>query len=132
MGAIGSWGTEIVFSTSDSRILTFSDFKRKVSATWATHSRVGKKDRSEFVRADLQSVTFTIILDATHGVKPRATLEALEAAVESGKVYPLVIGGKKVGSNSWKLKSTSEAWNVVLTGGELVQAKVDVTMEEYL
>jgi hypothetical protein len=132
MATIGSWGTNLIFSTSDSRILTFSNFKRTVSSTWVTHSRIGKKDRSEFARASLQKVTFTMVLDATLGVKPRTMLETLESAVENGLVYPLVIGGKKVGQNKWKINSTSEAWDVLLAQGQLVRAKVDVTMEEYL
>lgn len=132
MANIGSWGNTLVFSTDDKRILTFQDFKRTASATWANHSRVGKKDRSEFVRADLQEVTFTVELNAMLGVRPRATIDAIVSAVETGKVAPLVIGGKKVGSNQWKITKCTDAWETVYTKGELVRAKVDVTMEEYL
>ena len=53
-------------------------------------------------------------------------------AVEKGVVNTLVIGGKKVGTNSWKIKSVSEAWDCVLQQGQLVRAKLNVTMEEYL
>lgn len=132
MGNIGSWGNDIVFATSDTRILTFNSFTRKVSATWASHSRVGKKDQTEFVRPDLQKITFTMELMATLGVVPRAMLEKLEEAVENGTVNTLVLGGKKVGKNKWKITETSEAWDVILAQGQLVQAKVNVTMEEYL
>lgn len=132
MATIGSWGTGLVFTTSDSRILTFRNFSRKVSSSWAKHSRIGKKDRSEFLRPDLESVTFTIELNATLGVKPRQELASLERAVENGTVNPLVIGGKRVGNNNWAITATSEEWDVVLSKGELVSAKVDVTMEEYL
>ena len=132
MATIGNWGEDIIFSTSDSRVLTFRDFSRTVSSSWANHSRVGLKDRSEFVRPGLQKIKFTMDLNALLGVKPRAALESLEAAVESGVVNTLVIGGKAVGSNRWKITETGEAWNVIYTEGELVKAKVDVTMEEYL
>ncbi len=132
MATIGSWGNALVFSTSDSRILTFEKFSRKVSGEWTTHSRIGKKDRSEFIRPGLQSVTFSITLDATLGVRPRSMLDTLANAVESGEVNTLVIGGRRVGTLPFKIKSTSEAWDYVLQRGELVQAKVNVTMEEYL
>ena len=132
MATIGNWGADIIFSTSDSRVLTFRDFSRTVSASWASHSRVGLKDRSEFVRPDLQKIKFTMDLNAILGVPPRATLEALEIAVETGVVNALVIGGKAVGSNRWRITETSEAWDIIYTRGELVKAKVDVTMEEYL
>ena len=132
MATIGTWGRTLVFSTNDSRILTFEKFSRTVSASWATHSRIGKKDRSEFIQPDLQGVTFTIELDATLGVRPRAMLDVLASAVESGEVEPLIIGGRRVGSSRFKIKKTSEAWDYVLQQGQLVRAKVNVTMEEYL
>lgn len=132
MATIGSWGNALIFQTSDTRILTFNNFKRTVSSSWANHSRIGKKDRSEFVRADLQGVTFTMVFDATLGVRPRAMLDALASAVENGEVNTLVLGGKRVSGNRFKIKKTTEAWDVVLQQGQLVRAKVDVTMEEYL
>lgn len=132
MATIGSWGNVLIFQTSDTRILTFDSFKRTVSSSWANHSRIGKKDRSEFVRADLQGVTFTMVFDATLGVRPRAMLDTLASAVESGQVNTLVLGGKRVSGNRFKINKTSEAWDVVLQQGQLVRAKVDVTMEEYL
>ena len=132
MATIGSWGKTLVFSTSDSRLLTFSGLSRTVSASWAAHSRIGKKDRSEFLRPDIQKITFTIVLDAMLGIRPRAMMDTLAKAVEKGIVNTLVIGGKKVGTNSWKIKSVSEAWDCVLQQGQLVRAKLNVTMEEYL
>ena len=132
MATIGSWGSSLVFQTSDARILTFDKFTRTVSSSWTNHSRIGKKDRSEFIRADLQGVTFTVEIDATLGVRPRAMLDTLARAVESGEVNPLVLGGKRVGSNRFKIKKTSEAWDVILQQGQLVRAKVNVTMEEYI
>lgn len=129
---IGSWGTQLVFSTSDEKILTFKRFSHAVSGVWTGHSRIGKKDRSEFIRPGLQTVSFQMVLDATLGVRPRAMLEILDRAVEQGEVNTLVIGGKRVGVNLWKIKSISEAWDVILQQGELVKATVQVSMEEYL
>ncbi len=132
MAVIGSWGSALVFSTNDRRILTFNKFSRTVSATWASHSRIGKKDRTEFIRPNLESVTFTVDLDATLGVRPRSALDLLAYAVESGEVNTLVIGGRRVGTCPFKITKISEAWDYVLQQGQLVRAKVDVTMEEYL
>ena len=58
MATVGSWGNSIVFSTSDYRILTFKDFSRNVSGEWATHGRIGGKDRVEFVKPGLQKISF--------------------------------------------------------------------------
>ncbi len=131
MATVGSWGSTIVFSTSDYRILTFKDFSRTTSGEWATHSRIGGKDRVEFVKPGLQKVSFKIELNAMHGVKPRTVLDRLANAVERGEVNPLVIGGKRVGRYRWRITGTSETWDTVYYRGELVQASVTVTMEEY-
>ena len=132
MAQIGSWGNVLVFSTDDKRILTFSDFKRKISTQWAKHDRIGQKSSVEFLRADLQQVTFTVVLDASLGIRPRWILENLEKQVEYGNINPLVIGGKRVGQKEWRITELSEAWEIVLSKGELARAKLEVTMEEYL
>lgn len=132
MAEVGCWGRELVFSVSDSRILTFDRLSRTVSAAWAKHTRTGKKDSSEFIKPDTQSVSLTITLDAQLGVRPAAMLARLEKAVEKGSVNVLVIGGKKIGSGHFYISQMSEAWNCVLNRGELVKAEVALTMEEYI
>ena len=132
MAVIGNWGMEITFSVSDMRVFTFDGLTRSIASEWAEHSRIGKKSQPEYLRPALQKITFDMTLDATHGVRPRQTLETLETHCERGLVYPLVIGGKRVGENLWRVTELSEAWETVLNGGELVRAKVSVTMEEYL
>lgn len=132
MAKIGNFGKLIVFETSDSKILNFNDFQRTVSGNWGTHERIGKKAQSEFLGAGLSGVTFRIVLNAQHGVKPRKTIKAIEDAIEKGQVEYLVIGASKVGSNRWKITQMTEAWNTILSGGELMRAEITLTLEEYL
>ena len=132
MAKIGNFGKLIIFETSDRRVLNFDDFNKTVSGNWAKHERIGKKPKSEFLNPGLQGLTFTIVLDAMHGVRPRSTMETIEKAVESGRVEPLVIGGAKVGKNRWAITQMGEAWNTVLNGGELVRATLNLTLEEYV
>ncbi len=130
--AIGNWGTDVVFSVSDQRVLTFSDMNHTVGSSWAMHSRMGLKDQTEYLRPNLQKLTFTITLDCNYGVRPRATLDMLARHAERGDVYAFVVGGKRVGRYRWRITDLSEAWEVVYNRGELARAKVNVTMEEYI
>lgn len=130
--AIGNWGTEIVFSVSERQTLTFQNLSRTVGSDWATHSRIGLKDQSEFLRPKLQQITFSMTLSAKLGVKPRAMLDRLADLAERGAVNTMVIGGRRVGRHQWRLTDVSEAWDTVLNGGELYSATVSVTMQEYL
>ena len=120
--AIGNWGAEIIFN----------DLNHSVGSAWATHSRIGLKDQAEYLRPNLQKLSFTITLDANLGVRPRATLELLERHAELGSVFPFVVGGRRIGRHSWRMTEVSESWENILNRGELVQAKVNVTMEEYV
>ena len=129
--AIGNFGKLITFETSDRRILSPQNFKREVSGRWASHPRILKKPRRQFLGPDTDKVTFTIKIDARHGVRPRKTLDAIEKHVRNGTPENLVIGGKKVGSSKMTINSASEPWDEIWNGGELVRASVDITVEEY-
>ena len=130
--AIGNWGPDVVFSVSDRRVLTFNDMNHTVGSTWATHSRIGLKDQVEYLRPKLQKLTFTITLNASFGVRPRAVIEMLERHAELGHVFPFVVGGKRVGRHPWRITDQSEAWETIYNKGELYKAKVNLTMEEYV
>lgn len=130
--AIGNWGTDVVFSVSDQRVLTFSNMNHTIGSSWAAHSRMGQKDQTEYLRPNLQKLTFTIDLDYSYGVKPRATLDMLAKHAERGDVYAFVVGGRRIGSYRWRITELSETWGVVYNRGELWRAKVNVTMEEYI
>lgn len=130
--AIGNWGAAIVFNISELSSFTFKDTSRTVGSDWATHSRVGLKNQVEYLRPALQKMSFTISLDATLGVKTRDVIERMAAMSEHGEVHPFVVGCRRVGNYRWRITSISEAWETIYNRGELTNAKLDITMEEYL
>lgn len=93
--SIGHIGKNIVFETSDHRILNFSKMQRTVKGRWASHPRVGKKPRKQFLGPDSDQLTFSITINAEHGVKPRKTVENIEKAIRTGEPQTVVIGKKK-------------------------------------
>lgn len=130
--AIGSLGKTITFEVSSDKVLTFTNLSRTVKGRWTQHNIIESKPKSEFLGPDLDGITFKVSLSAMHGVRPRKTLEKIEKAVRKGTVMNFVVGGKKVGSNSWVITSVSEAWNCVYSKGELVTADVNLTLQEYV
>lgn len=129
---IGNLGGKIVFEVSDKKVMNFTNFSQNVSAKWATHTRILGKAKSEFLGAELRTITFDMLLDAHLGVRPRTTLELLERMVEKGVSGVLVIGDKPIGEHQWKVKEIGETWDIVMNRGELARAKVKVTLEETL
>ncbi len=132
MGLIGNFGSRIVFETSDMRIMAFSDMTQNVSGKYSKHSVIGQKDRPEFTGPENRRVSFRIVLDALRGIRPREIMENIEAAVETGEVEYLVIGCRPIGKNKFYISSVSESMDVVLCGGEIARASLNISMEEYV
>ena len=131
MAQIGNFGKLITFEISSEKMLALKDLKRTVAGRWKKHEIVGAAPRSEFQGPDLDETTVTAILSAEHGVKPRATIERLEAAARSGEVDYLIIGGKRVGTGKVYISSISEEWDTIWNKGELVKATINITFAEY-
>ena len=131
MATIGNFGKLITFEVSSEKMLALKDLKRTVAGRWKKHEIVGAAPRSEFQGPDLDETTITAILSAEHGVKPRATIERLEAAARSGEVDYLIIGGKRVGTGKVYISSISEEWDTIWNKGELVKATINITFAEF-
>lgn len=132
MASIGHIGKTIVFETSDKKILNFKKMQRTVKGRWASHPRINKKPKKQFLGPESDQITFTITLNALHGVKPRKTVNNIEKLIRTGKPQTVVIGGKKVGTNKYVITEISESWDTILNGGEVVKITCDITLEEYL
>ena len=127
---IGYMG-DIVFSVSPYHMLTPTKFEREGSGRWAEHNLMLRKPVSQFGGPGLEKLSFSIILDDDHGIKPADQLKKLRKMRDIGAVFPLVIGGKPVTQNSWRLDSLKEGDCYWTVDGELQQCIVQVTLTEY-
>ena len=128
---IGTLGSRIIFEVSEQKVLTFTNMTREVSGRWAEHEALGTKPRPEFLGPGLSTGSLEILLSATLGVKPRSVLEAVADMVESGTAEYLIIGNRPVVYNPYRLMSASEAWETIFSRGELVRARLTLTLGEY-
>lgn len=120
------------FTVSDRRILTPTNLKGQGGSEWATHSRTGKKARSQWVAPKLRKYTFDLLLRAQDGVDPRATLRYFQTKAESAVADYFIVGNAPISMHPFKITDISDEWDVVLSGGTMVQCKVSLTIEEYL
>lgn len=132
MGVVGNFGSRITFETSDRKVLTFSGMTQKVSGKYAKHSVIGQKDRPEFTGPGSRTISFKILLDVRLGIRPREVMDNIEEAIENGETEYLVVGGRPVGRNKFYISSASEAFDVVLSHGEIARATMNISMEEYM
>ena len=130
MGEIGQFG-EIAFEVSSDKILTFEDFKRESESKFENHELIAQKPRTEFIAPGLDTITFTVILNAQFGVKPRDEMNRWLEYCRSGDAERMAIGGKPIGVDKWVVKSVSQVWSTIYDGGVLASGKVSITLQEY-
>ena len=131
MAKIGTFG-KLRFKISDREALIFQNMKRELSGKWNQMERIGQKPLVSFGGPELQKITFTVFLDAGLGVSPRDLLEEMEEMAERGTAEYLIIGQRQGGSGRGVLVKSSEAWDKILTKGELLRATAELTLQEYV
>lgn len=123
---------DIPFRVTESRVLTFRNLKREISAAWNTMDRIGQKPLVEFGGPNLQSASLEITLDASLGVKPKTLLKKLEGMTEAAEAYDLVVGRTVIGSGKWVITKCTQAYDIILRGGEIYKATVTLSLQEYV
>lgn len=131
MAEIGTLG-EVVFTVSYDLVRTFQDYKRNSSARLQTHEIIGKKPVTEFLGPGLDSISFAIDLSAFKGVNPKEEAEKLRKIMQNGEYVNLVIAGSPVSNNKWVIESINESVSARDGKGNIIRAKVDVTIHEYI
>ena len=130
MAVIGTWG-DITFAVSRNQIKTFDGLKWDSGAKYSTHDRHLKEPLLEFTGTDVESMTFTMFFSAFLGVNPIAEVLKLLKAMRRGEVHRLVIGPKAYGTNKWVITKLSNSLPRYDNRGNLLVAKVSVTMKSY-
>ena len=127
---IGYMG-EIVFVVSADYMITPTNYGRESSARWAEHNLLLRKPVSQFGGPGLEKLSFDIILDSDHGIGPEQQLKKLRKMRDTGAVFPLVIGGRPVTQNYWRLDSLKEGNCYWTPTGQLQQCIVSLQLTEY-
>lgn len=130
MAIIGSWG-DVVFAVSRKEVKTFTGLKWDSGAKYSTHDRHLKAPLLEFTGTDVESMTFSMFFSAFLGVNPMTEIAKLLTAMRKGEVHRLVIGPKAYGTNKWVITKLSNSLERYDNRGNLLVAKVSVTMKSY-
>lgn len=130
MAAIGTLG-DIVFSVSRNQVNTFDKMKWDSSAKYASHERHLQESLLEFTGIDNDIITFSMYFSIFLGINPMNEISKLMNAERNGKVMRLVIGRKAYGRNKWVITKTSKDLERFDKKGNLLTAKVSVTLEAY-
>lgn len=130
MAIVGSWGN-ITFAVSRQTVKTFDGLKWESGVKYSTHDRHLKEPLLEFTGTDVESMSFSMFFSAFLGVNPIAEVSKLLKAMRRGEVHRLVIGPKAYGTGRWVITKVSNSLERYDNRGNLLVAKVDVTMNSY-
>lgn len=130
--AIGNFGTQITFSVSSNKILTFSGYSETIGSRWTDHNIQQRFPRSEFLGSDLMTIKMTVVIDAALGVKPWTVRNAIKDCVRNGTAEFLVIGGKKISGNKYIIESAQNTFDTILSDGKIKKITMNLTFKEYL
>ena len=130
MGTIGTLG-DIVFSVSRNQVNTFDGLKWESSAQYAQHNRHLLDVLLEFTGTDADKISFSMLFSVFLGVNPMAEITKLLNAERNGRVMRLVIGNKAYGRHRWVITNTSKALERFDNRGNLLVAKVNVSLMAY-
>ena len=122
---------DIVFISSESRLLTPTKYERESTGRWAEHELLMRKPVSQYGGPGLEKLSFSIILDAGHGIDVQEQLKKLRTMRDTGAVFPLILGGKPVTQSYWRMDSIKETEHYWATDGKLIQCRADIALTEY-
>lgn len=128
MPIMGSLGPNIIFSVSPETVYTLDNMKWTSNANYSEHKRHLSESLMEFTGNDSESFTFTLILSAFQGVKPMDEWKKLLFAKRKGEALRFCIGTKGYGTWRWVIQKLSLEMTHVDNKGNLVFAKVSVTL----
>ena len=130
MATIGSMGS-VIFNVSSRRIFTFDNYSRSTAVKVASHEIMGNKPILELTGNESDEITFDILLRKQHSINPQKKYDELRTMCESGKVFPLIIGGKPVSDNYWLLTNVGKSVNFFGKKGDIISMSLSVTLKEY-
>lgn len=129
---IGFFGKDIVFEVTDKRIMSIMNLSRTIQSRYAEHALLQNKPVSEFIGPNLDTVSFTVKLDAVYGINPHEQFVKWIYLAREGHAETFSIGGKAMGVDKWTVTNVTENWDLIWNQGELVKGSIDVELKEYV
>lgn len=135
MGQIGHFG-DIKFRVKSRKngipeILSFDDATWQSSISLEEHKIHKKKGFLEFTERGLDTFSMNVYVSAVNHVHPLHYVKKFRQYNLRAKAYPLVIGGKRIGSYYFAITDVSNDLEQFYRNGKLIAAKIRVTFKEY-
>lgn len=124
--ATGGW--EGLRVKEPTRVMTFSNFRRRTRARYARHELINRKSLLEKVGDEPDQISFDVKLIRELGVKPEEEIERLREYIRSGHEDALIVGNEVLGK--YVISESQEGREFVDCFGRTLLAEVALTFEE--
>lgn len=121
-----------VFQVSSKKVYTFDDFERSGTLETEAQETIGKRPATFIKFMGLETMSFSIKLDASLGVNVQQEYNWWINTRNSGKPQTFSIGGIPVTKNKWLLKSVAESDTIIDSRGKIKQTVLKLTFEEFV
>lgn len=128
---VGAFGT-ITFQVSNFKVLTFSKFKRNISAKFAEHEVIASAPKLEYLHRELEEISFDMTFIKSLGVNPTAEVEKVRQLCNKGVANFLVLDNKVYGDMEFVIESFSEDVLYFDGAGSPIASKISVRCKEYI
>ncbi|MGF7431100.1 phage tail protein [Thermoanaerobacterium thermosaccharolyticum] len=120
------------FQVSQNQVYTLNEFALSSGLNTEKQDATNKKPSTYIKGPDLDTISFSIPIDASLKNNIRAEYESWVALKDAGRPYPFILGGKPVGKNKWLLKNVSLSDTFIDNKGNILKAKLQLEFEEYV
>lgn len=129
-GKIGTLG-DLTFTVSRNTIKTFEDMSWNKTASIATHDRIGRRDLTEFLGMEPDTMDFEITFSVFLGTNPLKQFAVAKKMQENGTAAVLTLGGKVYGSYKWLIQSQAITLKRFDNTGNLLELTTKIKIIEY-
>lgn len=129
-GKIGTFGN-LTFTVSQNAIKTFEDMSWSKTASIATHDRIDRRDLTEFLGMEPDSIEFEMTFSVFLGVNPLKAFAVATKMQENGTAAVLTLGGTVYGSYKWLIQSQAITLKRFDNTGNVLELTTKVKLIEY-
>lgn len=134
MATVGYFGDVKFYVKRDKKkieMLSFENAQWESSINIEEHHIQNKKPVLECIDRNADTFSMDIYISAVNHVHPMNVFSKLRGYCLNGRVYPLVIGGKRIGSFQFVIEKISGSLDKFYKNGKLISVTASVTFREY-
>jgi len=131
---VGLYGNgQIVFGLAANQGFLIGELEESSKAKYVEHEILNSKPITEFVGLENDEASFSMNFIAGHTTAPMVAIPLLKGFLSRAQAYPLIVGGRPIGSftSQFVLTEVTSTYEHTNGMGIVTVASIDVSLKEY-